>query len=115
DYAQLMPDRALATAAMLLLAQVPRLLTELAERGGANDVVRWSLLALSRPSFASEWLEAFGFKAKAAAQMVGRVGKPNILPEFGLGVGKPTAVARVLTFKTADEREVSVAEIDALR
>lgn len=114
DYAHVRPDRTLATAAMLLLGQLPVFLTQLASQGAARAIVRRSLLALARMDFPTKWLEAFGFEPAAAVQMLARVPAPPRLPDFGLG-RKPTPIAFALTFSTADERIVSLVEIEAER
>jgi hypothetical protein len=112
DFAQVRPDRTLATAAMLLLGHIPALLAQLAVQGRELLHIRKSLLALARPDFPGKWLEAFGFEARAAIEMVGRLGRPTLLPDFGLGGEMLAPIAHALTFSTADERTVSLATID---
>jgi hypothetical protein len=73
------------------------------------------LVALARPEFPKAWLRAFGFEASAAAKMLTQVAVPDLLPELGLTTGVPTSVARLLTFKTADSRDVNLAEIEHAR
>src|SRR5690606_9611285 len=114
DFAKPRPNRALASGALLLLAQFPVLLSQRAAVGGSREVVRQSLLALAQPDFASKWLEAFGFSSHTAVQMLAQLGKPSLLPELGLGA-TPTTIAHTLTFTTADQRTVSLVDIDAER
>src|SRR5690606_29054678 len=93
EYDRVRADRTWASAALLLLAQLPVLLGQLAAVGGSREVICQSLLGLVRPDFAAAWLEAFGFEPNAAADLVKRLGAPALLPEFGLLSGSPTAIA----------------------
>lgn len=115
DYTRARPDRVFAAGLLLLLSRVPSLLSAWAEAGGAEHVLRENLLDLTVPNFECRWLEAFGFKPEVAQTMVKILGAPPLLPTFGLGSGKPCAVAQLLRFPTIDGRTVSLVEIDEER
>src|SRR5690606_20787875 len=66
DYASPRHDRIYATGLMLLLGQIPRLIADWAEAGGAEQVLLSNLAEITQSNFAREWLEAFGFERKFA-------------------------------------------------
>ncbi|PRP93025.1 hypothetical protein ENSA5_45860 [Enhygromyxa salina] len=113
DYTRVRRDRSFATALMLVLAQLPRLVEAWASDEFAGDVVQRCLVALTQPMFASRWLEQFGYKTYAARQLVARLGAPPLVPKLGLTPGQPLgAVARAISFTTVDARLVTLAELD---
>jgi hypothetical protein len=117
DYSRPRHDRTLATAALLLLGQLPRMITAWIEHEGesAAGELRRVLAALSRPSFAADWLQSFGFAEQTALQMVARLGAPRLLPALGLDSNEPTYLAHVPLFDTIDGRRVSLVDLNLER
>ncbi|EDM78932.1 hypothetical protein PPSIR1_03648 [Plesiocystis pacifica SIR-1] len=122
DYASVELTRPLARAAVVILAQLPALVSAWAEGVDPyrREVVRNVLAVATRHDFGVRWLEAFGFSRRAARRWLERLEAPELMPRLGLAVSpgqdsEPTAVARMLSFPSVDHRELSLVEIAAAR